>query len=137
VTEVEYFHVIMPVGSDPDWQRKSAAIKRAAQRYAVGVRFPNYLPHAPAFRLSDLKRELTGAAFVLADLTLQRPSCYYEPGLAEALGLRVRLVAESGTPIHQSASRDEVQFYRNLSDLEAVVGRTIEEFMPVSARAGS
>jgi hypothetical protein len=101
------------------------------------VRFPNYLPQAPTFRLADLKQELVGAAFVLVDLTHERPSCYYELGLAEALGLKVRLVAECGTPIHQSAARDEIGYYATLDELEAIVDRAISEFAPVLAKAGS
>jgi hypothetical protein len=87
--------------------------------------------------LNEMKRELAGAMFVLADLTLERPSCYYELGLAEALGLPVRLVAEFGTAIHQSAERDKVQYYRSLSDLETVVDHAIGEFVLMHARASS
>jgi hypothetical protein len=134
MNEGEYFHVIMPVGSDPDWQEKATAIKQAAVRNGVSVRFPDYVPKAPVFRLIDLKRELAGAAFVLADLTLERPSCYYELGLAEALGLRVCLVAESETPIHQSAARSEVRYFRNLVEFDVVVDRAIKEFLPISAK---
>jgi hypothetical protein len=137
MNERGYFHVIMPVGSDPDWQERCAAIKRAAVRNGVPVHFPDYLPKAPVFRLSDLKRELTGAAFVLADLTLERPSCYYELGLAEALGLRVCLVAEWSTRIHQSAGRSEVRFYRGLGELEKIIDRTIKDFIPITAKAHS
>jgi hypothetical protein len=135
MTKSEYVHVIMPVGSDLGWQKKRVAIERAASRHGASVRFPNYLPQAPAFRLVDLKRELAGAAWVLVDLTHERPSCYYELGLAEALGLRVRLVAECGTPIHQSAARGEVKYYGTLDELEAIVGRALTEFAPARARA--
>jgi hypothetical protein len=137
MTESNYFHVIMPVASDPGWQKRRAAIEKAASRHTADVRFPNYLPQAPTFRLSDLKQELLGATFVLVDLTHERPSCYYELGLAEALGVRVQLVAECGTPIHQSAARDEVRYYANLDELEAIVDRAVSEFVPVLAKASS
>ena len=137
MTQGEYFHVIMPVGSDAGWRARRAAIEHAASRNGIGVRFPDYLPHAPVFMLSETKQELAGAMFVLADLTLERPSCYYELGLAEALGLRVRLMAECGTAIHQTAERNKVQYYRDLCELEVVVDRTIEEFVPMHVRATS
>lgn len=127
MTEPRYFHVIMPVGSDPGWHVRRAAIKRSADRNGIEVRFPQYLTHAPAFRLDDLKQELANALFVLADLTLERPSCYYEVGLAEALCVTLRLVAEYGTPIHQTAMRGDVRYYRDIDDLERIVAEIIQE----------
>jgi hypothetical protein len=135
MTEDDYVHVIMPVGSDPDWQKKCTTIARAASRRGVSVRLPNYLPQAPTFRLVDLKRELMDAAWILVDLTHERPSCYYELGLAEALGLRVHLVAECGTPIHQCAARDEVKYYATLNELEAIVGHALTALAPARERA--
>jgi hypothetical protein len=52
----------------------------------------------------------------LADLSLERPSCYYELGLAEALGKPVYLIAAEGTDIHQTASRRLVSFYNGQED---------------------
>jgi len=135
MTETKYIHVIMPVGSDSNWTKRRAAIQRAVSGHGIDVPFPNYLPLAPAFKIADLKRELAGAEFVLADLTYERPSCYYELGIAEALGLQVRLVAECATPIHQSAARNEVEYYATLDELEAIVGRSIAQFAPIPAKA--
>ena len=69
---------------------------------------------------------------VVADLTLERPSCYYEVGLAQALNRQVVLVAERGTPIHQAHDRDKVIFYDSLDDLSAKLTRALR---PVIAGA--
>ena len=50
-------------------------------------------------------------------LTLERPSCYYEVGLAQALNRRVQAFAERGTQNHQAHDRDRAILYGSLEDL--------------------
>jgi hypothetical protein len=111
-------YVIMPVGSDPAYEPRRAAIERATAALGLTTLLPadRLHPEVP-FDLVHARRDLRRARVVLADLTLERPSCYYEVGLAQALNRRVVLVAERGTPIHQAHDRDKVIFYDSLDDL--------------------
>src|SRR5215469_3591523 len=111
-----YVHVIMPVGSEPRALGKKAAIATGIKHIGYEARFPDYLPQRPTFSLPELIGEMVGADAIIADLTRERPSCYYELGIAEALGKTVYIIAELGTPIHQTAKRLEVHYYRNLED---------------------
>jgi hypothetical protein len=122
-----YVHVIMPVGSDPLFADKRAAINVAIERAGLQARFPDYLPHQPTFVLSELIREIRGADLVIVDLSHERPSCYYELGLAEAMGGKVNIIAEIGTPIHQSAARSLVRYYRDMADLTRTVESALNE----------
>jgi nucleoside 2-deoxyribosyltransferase len=122
-----YVHVIMPVGSDPEFPSKRAAINVGIERAGLVARFPDYLPHQPTFVLSELIQEIRGADLVIVDLSHQRPSCYYELGLAEALGKKVRLIAEVNTLIHQSAARSLVRYYRDLAELTRTVESALSE----------
>jgi len=56
--------------------------------------------HALEDLVSRIKKEIKSAVFVVADLTDERPSCYFEAGYAEALGRPVIYVASK-----QSVSR--------------------------------
>ncbi len=49
--------------------------------------------HALEDLVARIKREIRGAQFLVADLTDERPSCYFEAGYAEALGKSVIYVA--------------------------------------------
>jgi hypothetical protein len=62
---------------------------------------------------------------IIADLALERPSCYFEVGLAQSAGLRVDLIAPTGTPIHQVAGRQRVHRYSSPREYEALVHRLV------------
>lgn len=49
--------------------------------------------HALEDLVGRIKKEIRGAVFVVADLTDERPSCYFEAGYAEALGKSVIYIA--------------------------------------------
>lgn len=120
-----YAHVIMPIGSDPAWRQKQDAIAAAVRASGLEPHFPRYLPLRPAFDLASLRADIEHAAVVVADLSLERPSCYYELALAEAAGTPVIAVAERGTPIHQTAARGRVGFYTDTHDLEVVISECL------------
>ncbi len=122
-----YLQVIMPVGADPRREEKEAIIRRAAAARELSVHLPSYSAQDPVFNVHSALEDLRGAEFVVADLSFERPSCYYELGLAEALGKPVFLVAEEGTAIHQTAARQLVKFFRNLEEfrecIEGIIGQ--------------
>lgn len=122
-----YFHVIMPFGSDSGARLKQGIIIKVAEAYDFEPRFPAYDSFTLDFDLRLALEDLEGSAFVLADLSLERPSCYYELGLAEALGKTMYLIAAHGTPIHQTANRKFVRFYNDLKTLEYATKEVLKE----------
>lgn len=69
---------------------------------AVAIRIDK--EHALEDLVGRIKKEIRGSQFVVADMTDERPSCYFEAGFAEALGKKViyvaskQSVAKPGTP---------------------------------------
>ncbi len=125
-----YFQVIMPVGSNPSFAVRQSAILSVAEDFGIEPRFPTYTIADPQFDFQKMLNEIGGSEFVIADLSLERPSCYYELGIAEALGQPVHLIASDGTDIHQTANRSQVNFYSdNLAFLRLVrriIRQTVE-----------
>jgi nucleoside 2-deoxyribosyltransferase len=117
----------MPISSDSLASEKKTAISEGAKRAGFKARFPDYLPLKPSFDLSEVVTEMREADSIIADLTRERPSCYYELGIAEAIGKNVHLVAEIGTPIHQTISRSLVRYYVNIDDLAKSVESALKE----------
>lgn len=116
-----FFHVIMPVGSNPNKDEYQKLICNVAGEYGVNPHFPRYATEDPVFNLQSTLQDLRRSEFVLADLSLERPSCYYELGLAEAIGKPVYLVAIEGTDIHQTASRRLVNYYKDNVELSTLL----------------
>lgn len=81
-----------------------------------------------------IKKEINVSVFVVADLTDERPSCYFEAGYAEALGRPVIYVASkqsvskpgSNTKIHFDIHMN-VQFFTNHNELKEKLATAIEK----------
>lgn len=129
-------YLIMPVGSDEAFDSKRAAIEAASLRLGWLTHFPfDYMARkdhqqdsAAEFRLPQVIADMQTAALIFADLSLERPSCYYELGIAQALGRPTFVVAATGTAIHQVADRNSVSFYANLEELSHLVSATLSEY---------
>jgi hypothetical protein len=113
---MRHFYVVGPVGADPQFSIKQSIITELAVQRDLTPFFPIDNPQAPSSR--DTFRELQSADFVLVDLSLERPSCYFELGLARTTGTTIFLVATTGTPIHQVGGPEEakITFYQDLKD---------------------
>lgn len=115
----------MPIGSDPQAPAKVAVIRDVARSMDLEVHIPTYDLAAPQFDLHTTLQDLRGALLVLADLSSARPSCYYELGLAEAVGTPVQVIAKAGTDIHQSSKRAQTLYYDDLDDFKRIVHQAI------------
>jgi hypothetical protein len=81
-----------------------------------------------------IRAEIRDCVVALADLTLERPSCYYELGMVHGVGLPVAVVAEVGTMIHQTADRWSLAYYDSFDDLETQVLQALRPFAPALSR---
>jgi nucleoside 2-deoxyribosyltransferase len=84
--------------------------------------------------VTSIKREIRGSLFLIADLTDERQSCYFEAGFAEALSKPVIYIASKnsvmkpGTPtkIHFDIHMN-VQFFTNLNELKEKLTAVIKK----------
>jgi hypothetical protein len=111
----------MPIGSDPQFEEKMEAIGKVIRKSGREPIFPSYTPEPSAFYPDVFVKELNKVQMVIADLTLERPSCYYELGLVEGARKRVHIFAKTGTPIHQCGGRTAVLFYNDIADLVDII----------------
>ncbi|MGW0599610.1 hypothetical protein ACWD11_20975 [Streptomyces sp. NPDC002776] len=119
----------MPVSSDSEYGQKRVRLNEAARAFDLAVHFPldRGLPEeGMEFDLAAASTDIRKSVMVIADLTFERPSCYYELGLAQALGARVSLIAKSGTPIHQAFGRNSVREYQNLEHYTAILDQILQ-----------
>jgi len=84
--------------------------------------------------VDTIKDEIRKAKFIIADLTDERPSCYFEAGYADALGRPVIYVASKqsvvqpgqDTTIHFDIHRN-INFFSNHTELKEKVKTTFEK----------
>lgn len=117
----------MPIGFDSQAKQKMDAIASAAEEYEYSVVFPEYDNLSPTFNLRSTTQKFKNSVFVLADLSFERPSCYYELGIVETLQLPIYLIAQTGTNIHQTIHRADVQYYSDLAELQMIVEGVISK----------
>ena len=86
--------VIMPVGSDPNYLSRRSRIDATVRALGMEPYFPlDHHAHNEVFDPATMRFEMQRASVVVADLTLERPSCYYELGVAQGVGLPTVIVA--------------------------------------------
>lgn len=122
-----YFYVIMPVGADQQFADKRSILQKVADKEGLTPYFPFDRTSNMTFDKERTLSAITGSEFVLADLSMERPSCYFELGLAQALGKDVYLIAQRDTDIHQAHGRGLTRFYEGLSGYEQVVSSVLKD----------
>jgi hypothetical protein len=129
------FYVIMPVGSDKLFNKKRAIIQSEARKADLIAYFPLDGMPDKLFDLDSVIHDLQDSQFVIADLSLERPSCYFELGLAQAVGMPTHLIAEERTPIHQSSGQNQIRFYRDLDEYRILISQILIETASVDVSA--
>lgn len=79
------------------------------------------------FSPKSLKLLLSECEFALIDLSHERPSCYYEMGFIDALGVRSALIAETGTKIHQYDPNKPIQYYDGIDGYRQLVEKILSD----------
>ena|SRR2546425_8461170 len=111
--------VVAPHSTDPEFRSKMTVVAKVATDFGMTPVWAHVT--ANDHRAPPGFGALEDADIVLADLSFERPSCYFEVGFAQALGKRVALIAMDGTAIHQVIGRDTLIFYNTISDYENAV----------------
>lgn len=122
---MRYFYVISPVSADPDFKEKKHILEEEGQAHHCEPYFP--LERRQVFSVAEARSDMASAAFVLADLSFERPSCYFELGLAQALGVPIAIIATQDTVVHQIADSRDILWYFDLSAYRALVAKVIDE----------
>jgi len=119
------FFMITPRSSDPLFQGKRQIVEKVSNHCGIKV---HYSTGYPVYSDQDSQQSaalLQNSDFCIADLSYERPSCYFETGLAQCKGKPIDLIAQAGTTIHQVFNRDGVKFFKDLSDYETLIATII------------
>jgi len=126
-----YLFVVTPHAFDSQFQQKLRLLSKLARSRNVEVGW------ASPTDLEDTPEELVGleqlrrSDWVIGDLSFERPSCYFEIGLAQGLKKPVSLIAQRGTVLHQVIDRKNVAFYSDMKEYETVVRKILQHVVSV------
>lgn len=122
---------IMPSEVYPDAAAKRLLIEQLFRDAGWRVLMPEYDKDLPDFDLEQTKKDLKNSDLVLVDLSDERPSCYFELGLAEAVGATIAVISKAGTPIHQTSLRSSVSTFSNIDEFEnlltSILGKNTDQ----------
>ena len=113
----DYLFVIMPMNeTEPLLEDTFDAIKTVSKNLKLNAERIDEVPSK--IIIEKILSSIRIAEFVVADLTFERPNCYYEIGYAHALGKNIILIAKENTEIHFDLKGHQVLFYKNATQLK-------------------
>ena len=92
-------------------------IKPVVRQFQFDIQRVDEISHTGTIT-EEILEAVRKSRFVVADLTDERPNCYYEVGYAHALGKPVNIMAKRGTKRHFDISTYKWSFWDDYSDLK-------------------
>lgn len=117
--------MISPLGHQDLDSLYKTIIKPLMTSYNVNIERVDEIPHTEKIEDIVIDR-IRKSTFVVADVTFERPNCYYEIGYAHAIGKKVIILAKQGTERHFDISTRKWNFWNDMTDLRDCLVREVE-----------
>lgn len=113
------FVLITPYSNDPQFEQKKQIVTNLAKKHGLQLLMPDWIENESPESVQKTLDILNEVDFAIADLSYERPSCYYEVGYLQGLNKTVYLLAQGATTIHLITG--EIQWYNNTIDYQNII----------------
>jgi hypothetical protein len=110
-------------------------IKPSVERYQFRIQRADEISHTRTIT-DAIMSAINQSRFIIADLTDERPNCYYEVGYAHAIGKPVIILAKDGTPRHFDLAAHKWTHWSDYKDLKLKLDKELQGvFTELASRA--
>lgn len=124
--------LITPYSSDPDFEQKKEIVARLAAEHNLVLLMPGTEELGTQKGIEQTLKMMQEADFAIADLSYERPSCYYEVGYLQGLGKPVYIIAKSSTLIH--LINGKLHGYNNIIDYKCIISEILNAFKSTNSK---
>lgn len=118
--------VIMSFKAEAYYKDLYAAIRRVCEKYDYDARRVDESNVSKRI-IPEITRQVRQCAFVIADITEERPNVYYELGFADGVGKEVIIVAKAGTKLPFDVGDVPVLYWDSFTEFEKELTKRVEK----------
>ncbi len=125
-----YSFFINPTDNEEVKQNYDYVIKPTVEKYNFKIESVNEISHVKEIT-SIIIESIRKSRFLIADLTDEKPNCYYEVGYAHAFNKPVIILAKTGTVRHFDIQGYKWNYWTDFKNLKSFFDRELVEILKI------